>query len=336
VLIRVGVDYTPLHGKVMLCDADILLYRCASAAEKRHYLVEYPDGTYSTHPTAKEAEAQAYSVDGCYTWNRLEDKGKEFALDCLRTTCDSIVNRTLPGRVEYWLSGEESFRKELAFTKPYKGGRPERPKHYQVVRDALIEDYGATETEHGLEADDALGIGSTQLGEASFICTIDKDLDQCPGWKFNWVNDRVYKISKRDGDFRFYTQLLTGDSVDNVPGIDGIGPAGAAKLLEGAKNTRDLFTRVWSVYRDRCSSPSIEAAWEYLLEQSQLLYILREPYSEREGIRFYEPPYIPEEVVKSYVSKENGQENIRRQLAEAHEKFSSSSTESSGDLSILI
>jgi hypothetical protein len=327
------VDYSPLYGKVMLLDADICLFRAACAAEKKHYLLRYSDGSGSEYESAKEAKAAQQPDDYSIVWNRTIDRGSDFALDCLHTILGSLTYRAQPSSTQLWLSGEESFRKELAFTKPYKGGRPERPKHYKIVREALLSEYGARESEHGMEADDILSIRNRQLGEESFICSIDKDMEQLPGWKFNWVQDRVYRVSAKDADFNFYTQLCVGDSVDNVPGLTGVGPAGARKLLEGAKNTGDLFARVWSEYRARCSG-TIEEIWEYYLEQANLLFLLRDPYDEREGLRFYQPPYVPEEIVKELYK--SGPEDTRRKLDTQESEQSSAEPEGNGDLSLLI
>ena len=275
-----ATDYSPLFGKTLLLDGDIMAWRAAAVAEKVRYLVLSEHYTVECD-SAKEAKKLAKEDMG-EIWTRKDDKGEAFAEECLTTAVNSLLAKTKSGDnyVIYLTSPGRTFRHNVAVTKPYKGNREylERPKHLKFTRDLLVERYQARFSRQGLEADDSLGIHATRLGEGCFIASIDKDLDQIPGWHFNWVTDRVYRVSRKDGDFKFYTQLLTGDSTDNVPGIDGIGPQTAAKILQGAKDSAELFQRVWDVYRSRVEG-SDSHVWEYMREQGDLLYILRESYN---------------------------------------------------------
>ena len=85
-----------------------------------------------------------------------------------------------------------------------------------------------------VEADDLIGIAMTNDKVDNPVCvTRDKDLLQIPGWHLNpFTQDFPSYVSPDDADRLFYTQWLTGDSVDGFPGIKGVGPAKAQKLLE--------------------------------------------------------------------------------------------------------
>jgi len=75
----------------------------------------------------------------------------------------------------------------------------------------------------------------------------------------------------RDEDdtlYTFYTQVLTGDRVDNIPGLHGIGPKKAEKILKGCKTEDQLYEAVLKAYDNN---------EEYLCEQAQLLWIRRKP-----------------------------------------------------------
>ena len=39
-----------------------------------------------------------------------------------------------------------------------------------------------------------MAIGAVQEGHG--IATLDKDLDGCPGWHYNWVKDDMYYVSE--------------------------------------------------------------------------------------------------------------------------------------------
>jgi 5'-3' exonuclease len=106
----------------------------------------------------------------------------------------------------------------------YKAGRPpEKPHHYHAIRDHLLGFWGGFESTDGKEADDELGILLGDYGEDGIICSKDKDLDCVPGWHYNFSKTRkehgVYMVTRIEADRFFYTQMLQGDSTDNIPGM---------------------------------------------------------------------------------------------------------------------
>ncbi len=60
--------------------------------------------------------------------------------------------------------------------------------------------------------------------------SIDKDLDMIRGWHYNFIKDKKYFIDDQQAIKHFYTQILTGDRVDNIIGLRGIGPKKAEKI----------------------------------------------------------------------------------------------------------
>ena len=74
------------------------------------------------------------------------------------------------------------------------------------------------------------------------ICTKDKDLDMIRGLHYNWTkNKEPYDISEEQAIKSFYIQLLTGDRVDNIQGIRGIGNKKASVLLDGIEEEEELL-----------------------------------------------------------------------------------------------
>ena len=151
----------------------------------------------------------------------------------------------------------------------YKAHRLQaKPKHYQVIREYLQEHYDA-EVCTGIEADDALGIEQysrrdalaghfgifrqfpdvPKIGE-TIICSIDKDLKQIPGHHYNFVKLEHSEVSYAEGLRYFYTQLLTGDSSDNVKGVWKVGPVKAANILATADTEQEMFHRVRDTYNN--------------------------------------------------------------------------------------
>ena len=93
-----------------------------------------------------------------------------------------------------------------------------------------------------MEADDILSIRAHELGfDNAVIITIDKDLRQIPCWHYNWQKKTPpEKVSEDDARRSFYTQLLTGDSIDNIKGCPGIGPAKARTILNGLVTDNEM------------------------------------------------------------------------------------------------
>jgi len=125
------------------------------------------------------------------------------------------------------------------------------------------------------EADDLLAIEQTRLGpHDSIILSIDKDLDQVPGLKYNFMHNIGYDVVQKQADYNFCAQLLTGDTTDNIPGLPKVGPKTAAKILHGLETYDEMMEEVTRQYQIRAGQ---EDWYGYLVEQGQLLWIRREP-----------------------------------------------------------
>lgn len=193
---------------------------------------------------------------------------------------NNLLTIQLPEVFEYelYLTGKDNFRHKYAKTVPYKGNRKSaKPTHYAALRQHLQDKWQAQMIE-GMEADDMLAIRQTEL-EDSIIVTLDKDLDQVIGWHYNFVKDEKYYTDKNLGDFLFFCQFLTGDRVDNIVGVKGIGAVKAKKLLEGLTEAQ-----MWDVV-------VYELGMERAIENGHLLYMLRSrddsfiKYLDRQGLK---------------------------------------------------
>lgn len=150
--------------------------------------------------------------------------------------------------------------------------------------------YNVVESE-GMEADDLMAIEQTKQPNETIICTRDKDLRAVPGWHYGWElgnqpsfgprfvdifgelrlsGDR--KSIKGEGLVFFYSQCLTGDRVDSIPGLGGCGPVKAFEILKNTKTPDEAFKAVLEAYRGVYG----DDAEKELLEQGQLLWMTRE------------------------------------------------------------
>jgi len=202
-----------------------------------------------------------------------------------------------------FLSGALNYRNQVAKAVPYKGNRwtlekrgeafrrgehlywlgktektatdPIRPVHGDAVVEYLLANYD-TRITFGMEADDALGIYQCANLEDCIMIKEDKDLDMIPGWKFNPYKEdsKTYKVEELEGLKFFYTQLLTGDTTDNILGLPGVGPSTASKILDGCENEIDMCFAVFNAYQLHYSAD--EEALGRMIENGQLLWIMRE------------------------------------------------------------
>lgn len=171
-------------------------------------------------------------------------------------------------------NGPCNFRHKICTIKKYKGNRDgdKKPSYYNEIRNYLVNRHGA-ELVFNMEADDRLAI---EQSDETVLCSRDKDLDQVPGWHYSWACGRqkekpIYKIEEIDGLRLFYTQVLTGDSSDNILGLYNVGRRTAEKNLADAETETDLFAIVQGMYEDRFGS-----YWElFLKENARLLWLKR-------------------------------------------------------------
>src|SRR5258708_8577850 len=146
---------------------------------------------------------------------------------------------------QLWLSDSLENNYRLKVYPEYKANRIQpKPKHYDLLKEYLVKDWDAR-IAHGMEADDALGI---EQEESTIIASIDKDLLQVPGQHYNFVRKEFQEVTPFEGMRYFYTQVLTGDSVDNIKGCPKIGPIKAAQALLVKGTEEEIYKKVIELY----------------------------------------------------------------------------------------
>lgn len=260
----------------VLIDGDGLVYRCGFAVEKTKYLVDGMTGEapeYRYCESYKEAQAVGDSFDlGFNIWSRKEIEPVENALALVKQTIQKIKDRYANAdSYDIWLSPTiGNFRDVVAKRAKYKGNRDRtsKPTHYNAIREYLEQVHSAR-VYAGAEADDALAIF---YREGDVLVSTDKDLLQVPGRHYNWVDNEERTVGKKEGAINLYTQILSGDSTDNIPGIEGVGPVKAHQMLKDCTGVRDCWETVLRAYRDKYG----EVGQEYAVETARLVYLLRE------------------------------------------------------------
>lgn len=205
------------------------------------------------------------------------------------------VNKQLKKEGKAEMEYMPNFRDEVAKKKVYKGTRTsEKPFHYDNLTAYIFANYN-TKVAVGMEADDLMSIHQyARVREGNLdtiICSRDKDLRITPGMHFGWECGRQAQFgpcrvtdigeiklsAKRDnikgtGLKFFYSQVLTGDQVDNVPGLPRCGAVKAFGALADLTTEEELFVAVASLYEAKYGD-----TWrEEMLEQCRLLWMVRE------------------------------------------------------------
>lgn len=233
---------------IALIDGDIVVYRSAFAAEHTRY--DLHDTKGSDDPSEWEFIQRFDSAKDYKTYvkeNNMDDfaitKEREIepvenVLYSIKHTIKSICKELKTEDYVVYLSKGECYRHKEATLAKYKGNRDNtpRPVHYAAARD-YIRTYFNTEVHEVIEADDALAMNQTP---DTVICSIDKDLLQIEGKHYNWVKGVKLLIKPRAALCRLWEQVLTGDGTDNIPGIRGIGPVKATKMIAGCKNRTEM------------------------------------------------------------------------------------------------
>lgn len=192
----------------------------------------------------------------------------EFALARLSEFLDNLYVTLPVDEVEGYLTGKGNFRNEVAVTAPYKGTRKaDKPYHFDLLREYMQTSWGFVEVE-GIEADDKLGIEAYKHEpEETIIVSIDKDLNMIRGNHYNFVKEEQYYITEDEAIRNFYLQMLTGDKVDNIIGLPGIGPVKSKKMLADCTTELEMYDVVLKAYDNNL---------DRVIENGRLLWILRE------------------------------------------------------------
>lgn len=271
-----------------LLDGDIVVFRCGFAAERNVWHLQIGEDV-TTFDYKRDAEdALDKALPGKFSRVEGEDyrlfpertlEPLSHALQNVKSLIEGVCHECdldPQWDLKVMLSDGRNYRHDLAKTRPYKGNRKKehRPTYEAEIKKYLRENYDCIEAEYE-EADDLLGIWQTKEGpENSIIISLDKDLDQIPGLKFNWVNNVHYNITPDEAMYNFHLQLMTGDTTDNIPGLPGIGPGKAAKALHGLETHDEQLAECARMYQIHSGK---EDWLEYMCEQGDLLWIRRHP-----------------------------------------------------------
>ena len=83
------------------------------------------------------------------------------------------------------------------------------------------------------------------------IMSLDKDYKQFPCWfyDYNYKNRELIKITEEEALNNFYSQMIIGDTADNIKVCKGYGKAYALKLFKDSKSEFSLISKTYRLYK---------------------------------------------------------------------------------------
>ncbi len=157
----------------------------------------------------------------------------------------------------------------MAALPEYKAHRPEMPDDLKPQLDEIVNYLQAAGVasfcRDGVEADDyiaCLARRASDAGMAVVIASSDKDFMQLVSARVGllnpndksetvWTDEQVRaKAGVEPAQIVDWLSLM-GDSVDNIPGVPGVGPKTAADLLKQFGSVEDLFARLDEVKSEK-------------------------------------------------------------------------------------
>jgi len=214
-------------------------------------------------------------------WSATSTKDIKKKLD---QTISSIMSELQGSKGKIAIKGKNNFRKDVY--PEYKGNRKKELTEQEIEFFDYAYDYLKTSWDSvpadGMEADDLLAIWSTEA--PGIIVSIDKDLLQVPGLHYNTRKKEYTHMSEEEASLLLHTQVLMGDSTDNIPGLRGIGKVKAGKVMAGVPMAQHLSAvrNFWQKYFGR--------GWEDDLQLNMdMIYLRRsmdDRYDTRTGKRF--------------------------------------------------
>lgn len=192
----------------------------------------------------------------------------------------------------------------------YKANRPPMPEDLRpqipFIKKFVTASNILSLEEPGVEADDIIASAVkmfTELGHKVVLVSGDKDLLQLVSKDvvmWDPMKDKVMDSGAIHQKYAVYPEqlldlfALIGDSSDNVPGVPGVGPKTAEKLINAYGSLDGLYEHVGELKQSRVK--------EQLIENKALAYLARQL------IRLKSDVAIPEELSKYALASSNNEE----------------------------
>jgi hypothetical protein len=292
--------------KLVVVDADTLVYRSAVASEQRSILVKHkPTGIEKSFTNRTELKALLKSknkLDRIQEYSITDIQEPEPIENCLhniKVQAGNIIDMFSDSEVIFVAGDKNNFRLDLPLPTRYKSNRDSmlRPVHLAEAREYFVKKFKALSAD-GYEVDDLsiiLAYEGLNKGKEAILAACDKDAKQAVGLKlFDYTNPDKPIVHIRDwhemnlvkGDFKSYGvpflcyQLIRGDKIDCITPYEltgkSFGDTGAYKLLSNCNTAKQCLEVVADKFQEWYPEPVTYLAWdkqEYTKDWKQLLQL---------------------------------------------------------------
>lgn len=229
----------------LLFDADMFAFRAASSAEVE---INWYGDLWTLHSDLADAKAKFDDMVATIT---------DLVLDHHKVEGQFEIVMCLSDR-------ERNFRKEILPTYKFNREGKRKPTAYWALVEWIKENY-TTKIMDGLEADDVIGILSTEPNANAIVISGDKDMRSLPVRLYDFFHNEYHEISLEQADHWHRYQTLVGDITDNYKGCPKVGEKKAEEIL----SKDDSWAAVVAAY-SKAGLPESEA-----LTQARVARILR-------------------------------------------------------------
>lgn len=194
-------------------------------------------------------------------WFNKGQNTEEEVLASFSERLNEIITQTNSDGFTLCLTVGKCFRYEI-YT-DYKGNRKgiEKPTHFKFLKDFIIEHFPNFKNPY-YEADDLIFILKKhyeQKGFETILCINDKDCLQYEGVYYDYHKKEFVTVDKDSAVINLYTQLITGDTSDNIKGIEGKGVKFASEFI--TKETS--LGHILDLYCDKYGESGIDLFYKY-------------------------------------------------------------------------
>jgi DNA polymerase I len=222
-------------------------------------------------------------------------------------------------------AGSHTFRNDMF--EGYKAQRPPPPPdlvpQFPLIRDATRAFSLPCIEEEGLEADDIIACYSKAALEAGWKVTIvssDKDLMQLIEDDrldlYDTMNDRridrAYVVEKFGVPPEQLGEVLAlmGDSVDNIPGVPGVGPKTAAQLIQQYGDVETVLAHAHEITKPKLKQNLVEHADAARMSRELVRLVCNAPLPE--PLDALEMKGIPPEPLREFLEEQGFRALVNR------------------------
>jgi len=140
----------------------------------------------------------------------------------------------------------------------YKANRKkqEHPKLLNKMHEEISSIYSSKSC-YGMETDDLVATYwkklTDQLGQNNvIIVSLDKDYKQLPCilYNYHYQHQTISNISYKESLYNFYSQMIIGDSADNVNYCKGYGKAYVKRLFQDCETNYQFTKKTYELYKE--------------------------------------------------------------------------------------